>query len=157
MKKIGLLWLTGVLMLLPAGLVSCSDDDEGPGSVPELIGTWELVSSYYQYKENGKVVDEGTDTEGGLRVTFREDGTFQDAEYDNDSGWELYAEGGKWSYKDGKLSMNYYEDGELVEAQTAAVKELTGSRLVLETTFKYSDGGISIEEYSLGEFRKVSD
>ena len=37
-------------------LVSCSDDDKGPGSTEELVGMWEVVEGTEWEKEDGEIV-----------------------------------------------------------------------------------------------------
>lgn len=51
MKKINYLWLFGLLAVTILGFTACSDDDEGPGSSAELVGTWKLVNGYYVEKK----------------------------------------------------------------------------------------------------------
>lgn len=54
MKKTYLLFLLGLMSIMPFGFSACSDDDEKvPESSSALIGTWERISCTYQYKENG--------------------------------------------------------------------------------------------------------
>lgn len=155
MKKIIFLWLVSILMLLPISFVSCSDDDEeGVGSTSELVGTWEIVSRTYQWKEDGKIMEEGTENDSDTRITFSEDGTCKAAEYYNNKwNWD---ETGTWSYKNGKITIRSTYEGESY-SETATVKELTSSKLVLEYIDKYTEDGTSYEDYELSEYRKISD
>lgn len=140
-------------MLMPISFTSCSDDDDEIGSVSELVGTWEIVSRTYQWKEDGKVVDEETDNENDRRITFNEDGTYQVSEYYNKWYWD---EAGTWSYENGKLTIRSTYEGESW-SETATVKELTSSKLVLEYIDKYTEDGTSYEDYELSEYRKISE
>lgn len=154
MKRNNFLWLISILMLFPFSLVSCSDDDDegSVGSTSELIGTWESVSRTYQWKEDGEIIDEGVENDSDIRVIFNEDGTCRMAEYYNGTWhWE---DGGVWSYKNGKITI-IGSGGD--ERESATVKELTSSKLVLEFHDKYMEDGISYEDYGLVEYRKISD
>lgn len=153
MKRFDYLWLIGILMLVPLGFSSCSDsdDDENTGSASTLVGTWESVSYTYQWKEDGEVVDEGTEEDSSIRIRFHEDETCEIAEYYNGKwNWE---NPGTWKYKNGKITVTD-EDG---ESDTATVKTLTASKLVVEYHEKYTEDGILYEDYDLTEYRKISD
>lgn len=154
MRKINFLWLISILMLMPISFTSCSDDDDEIGSVSELVGTWEIVSRTYQWKEDGKVTEEGTESDNDLRITFNEDGTCKAAEYYNNKWNE--DEPGTWSYKNGKITIRSTYEGESW-SETATVKELTSSKLVLEYIDKYTEDGTSYEDYELSEYRKISE
>ncbi|MDR0989338.1 MAG: lipocalin family protein [Prevotellaceae bacterium] len=149
MKKIYSLGLMALLLLLPVGFGSCSDDDEGTGSASMLVGTWETVYQFLQEKENGIVVDEEENTER-VRVTFNEDGTYDSAEYYNGE-WDWNFEG-TWSYTNGKLTV--IEDG---DSFLLTVKTLTASKLVTEETARETYNGNTYEYYALTEFRKISN
>ncbi len=147
-------YINCLLAIMFLGFSACSDDDEdGVGSASELVGTWEKVSCTYQWKENGKVVDEETDNENDRRITFNEDGTYQVSEYYNKWYWD---DAGMWSYKNGKLTIRSTYEGENWSG-TATVKELTSSKLVFEYINKYTEDGTSYEDYELSEYRKISD
>lgn len=155
MKKINFLWLVGIFMLLPICLVSCSDDDEeGVGNKSDLVGTWESVSCTYQWKEDGVIVEEGTDSDNDMRIKFNEDGTYASAEYYNNK-WD-WEEEGTWNYKNGKITIRYEDEGESY-SESATVKALTSSKLVIEYIDRYTEDGISYEDYALWEYRKISD
>lgn len=131
---------------------ACSDDDEKvPESTSTLIGTWERISCTYQYKENGEIVGEGKD-EGddlvGFKLVFNEDGTCKSAEYHTDK-WDWFDEG-KWSYSNGIITITDNNESESIK-----VKILTDSQLVIEVMDKYTENGISYEDYELTEFRKI--
>ena len=83
-------------------------------------------------------------------MTFNEDGTHKKAEYYyNTWRWE---ECGTWSYKNGKITVA--NNG---ETETASVKELTSSKLVIELIEKGEEYGIPYESSSRTEYRKISD
>lgn len=143
-----------LLAIMVLSFSACSnDEEENVGSTSDLIGTWEIVSYTYQWKEDGKVVEEGIDNENDERITFYEDGTFEGAEY-YDGKWNR-SEQGTWSYKNGRITVwGTYEGG---SSESVTVKELTSSKLVVEYIDKYTEDGISYEDYGLTEYRKISD
>ncbi len=152
MRKINFLWLIGLLLLMPLGFTSCSNDDDEVGSASLLVGTWEIVSRTYQWKEDGKVVEEGSEHDNNSRITINEDGTYKVAEYYN-GRWN-WDEAGTWSYKNGKIMIRSTYEG---FSRTVTVKELTSSQSLLEYIDKYIEDGISYEYYELSEYRKISE
>ena len=154
MKKINFLWLVSILMLLPIGFVSCSDDDdEGVGSASDLVGTWEVTHNVWYEKENGVKKDGDTDDDkGDLRIIFKEDGTYISGEKDEDGNWD-WDEPCSWSYKDGKLTST----DKYGESETITLKELTSSKLVWEEYEEEYVGGRTLEYYNMYEYRKISD
>lgn len=165
MKKFNFIWLVSMLMLMPICFVSCSDDDDEIGVDPtgsDLVGTWEVVSEYNYYKENGRVEYDDTDTEYGegegfiLKITFKKDGTFlaYNAEYDDESNeWEEDSFNGTWSYQNGKLQeTGFWED----DTTTWTVKELTRTKLVIEIA-EGEDGYIPVEDYYKNHFEDYDD
>lgn len=134
---------------------ACSDDDDDSvGSTSDLVGTWEIVSYSYQWKEDGEVVDEGTSNDHDSRIVFNENGTCKDAEFYSGE-WHWNNEG-TWNYKNGKLTIKSTYEGE-TEITTATVKELTQSKLVVEAVDKYTEDGTVYEDWTLQEYRKVSE
>ena len=150
--------LIGVLMLIPISFTSCSDDDEEIGFSSLLVGTWESVSFSYQIKENGKVVDKRTEDDNSLRGIFNEDGTWNSAEYYNGT-WHYNDEiiWTHWSYKNGKIITESRDCYDEYYSESVTVKELTASKLVVESVENYTDDGISYEDYALIEYRKISE
>lgn len=152
MKKLNYLWLFGLLSVMALGFVACSDDDdEGPGSSTDLVGTWKLVSGYYVEKENGKIIseeeDDGSDDE---RFVFTADGDF-----------ESYVSGrlsddGTWAYKGDKISVTFNEEGD-VYTEFLKVLELTKTTLTVEYAEKEKEDGATYEYYSKETYRKVTD
>ncbi len=152
MKRFNFLLLLSFLMLAPVSFTSCSDDDDdnGNGSASELVGTWEIVSNTFIYKRNGEVIEEIDETEEGLTCTFYADGRMTQAE----------GETAKWSYKNGILTIKHagdWGDGWEEYDETWTVKELTSSKLVAESNDKYTEDGVTYEEYYRIEWRKVSE
>ena len=159
MKKLNYLWMLGLLMFAAVNFSACSsDDDEGPGSSSELVGLWESVSDKGWEKVNGKI-DYEWDDNGEFRLRFNSDGTYNEYEYDNGE-WELdLNDTGTWEYKNGKIYCTFYDEYEdYTYTNFVTVKELTSSRLVIETYFKETDeDGDVWEIYSLQEYKKVSE
>lgn len=157
MKKIYFICMVGLLLsAMMLGFSGCSDDDEEgtSGSSSELVGTWEIVHYKYQWKENGKVVDEDERDDSNTRLSFHENGTCEGAEYYNGK-WN-WGDKGTWKYKGGKLEITYEEEGDTYK-ESAIVKTLTASKLVVEFTDKFSEDGIDYEDYSLQEYKKIAD
>lgn len=151
MKKLNLLWLMGIMMLLPICFTSCSDDDdEVPGSSSSLIGKWEIIYNKYQYKEDGKIIEQGEGEASGIGLIFHENGTCEHGEYY--SGRWHWENMGTWIYKNGKISVT---DGGYTE--TVTVKKLTDSSLIVELFDKYTEDGVACEDYEYSEYRKISD
>ena len=67
------------------------------------------------------------------------------------SSWELDSEG-RWEYNKGKLSITYYDDEEGTTTDVGTVKELTTSRLVIES---YDIDEEWEESYALLTFKKI--
>ena len=144
MKKINFLWLVSILMLLPIGFVSCSDDDDEVGSdeigsSANLVGVWELVPDKTWVKENGEIIYD-TDEGSSIVIEFKADGTWN-LVYEEDEG--------TWNYKNGVLTTSGIEDDGEIYSTRSTVKELTATKLVIEG---YEEG---IFEHA--EYRKISD
>lgn len=159
MKKTSLLWLFALLLVLPLGFVSCSDDDdEGPGSAEELVGVWEPVYGRFIEKVDGKVVYE---FEGALsvedgdveRTRLNADGTYDIAEFRNNQ-WIWTSEVGEWSYSGNKITMKEKYD---TETEVATIKSFTGNKLAIEFEDTYTDSGISYYDYSYVELTRVKE
>ena len=135
MKKTYFLFLLGLMSIMIFGFSACSDDDEkDPESSSALIGTWERISCTYHLV--------------GFKLVFKEDGTCKSAEYHTDK-WDWFDEG-KWSYSNGIITITDNNESESIK-----VKTLTDSQLVIEVMDKYTENGISYEDYELTEFRKI--
>lgn len=96
MKKQSLSWLVLLLaVVLSVGFASCKDDDDDGGNT-SIIGTWrgDYSSGYYL-------------------ITFREDGTGVEQEYDREDGMGegmLSADPFSWA-QDGDRIIIRYDDG----------------------------------------------
>ena len=132
-------------------LVSCSDDDKGPGSTEELVGMWEVVEGTEWEKEDGEIVYEDDDYNGDLRYEFKANGTYN-RYYKSGSSW-YNDENGTYSYKKGTLTM-FDEDEE--ESYSATVKALTATTLEIESYASFNEGGIYYEAYVSFKFKRIS-
>ena len=139
-------YLYGCLMMAVCfSFAACSDDDDVDISASDLYGTWTVVTEEYNYKENGKVVESGTDNyeDGEWTITFNEDGTLIISEYgSNDQG--------TWSLKGNKLSFGYYDVN-----QTITIIEYNGNRAVVEGRDTYTDEGVKYDDYSKMTLKKI--
>lgn len=158
MKKLNYLWMLGLLMFAAVNFSACSgDDDEGPGSSSELVGLWEIVSDKGWEKVNGELAYEWNDEEErDFRLRFNSDGTYNEYEYENG---ELESDDtGTWVYKNGKIYCTFYDKyDDYTYTVSVTVKELTSSRLVVETNYKDTDEYGDWETYSLQVYKKVSE
>lgn len=150
MGKIKFLFLLGLLSVMTFSFSACSNDDGKIGSESDLIGTWESVSFYYLSKEDGEIVDEGRETDNSQRIKFNADGTCEVSE-NNNGQWNKRGQG-TWVYKKGELTI---KDGS-GETESGNVKELTSSKLVVESIDKYTDDGVDCEDIGEIEYRKIS-
>lgn len=155
MKKLNVLWLFALLLALPMGFTSCSDDD-GPGSSSDFVGTWEETYEKWICKEDGEVVEEGEDRDlSDYRMRLNADGTVDFGDYWN-SQWHWESNAAEWWYKNGKLYIKVTEGGE-EEIGWAKVVELSATKLAVETTDSYKENGIAYEDYEYQEYKKVAD
>lgn len=152
MKRVNWIFMTAICLLsvMALSFSGCSDDDEVSMSNSDLVGTWQLVRYHYQWKENGKVVEEGDEEDDSVMLRFEEDKTCYSAEHYNGK-WN-WSHKGSWNYKGGKIEV--FANG---ESEFATVKTLTSSKLIIESVDKYTEDGISYEDYALEEYRKVND
>ena len=152
MGKAKFLFLLGLLSAMTFSFSACSkDDDDTIGSEGDLVGTWESVAYYYQYKENGKVIEEEREADNTVRLKFNADGTCEYLEKSQDE-WQTELEG-TWIYKGGKL---FIKNAGSSQAELGNVKELTSTKLVIEVFDKWKDDGVTCEEIAIDEYRKIS-
>jgi len=119
MKK-NYLWITLIgLMVMAAGFVSCSKDDDDKES-GDIVGTWVSIEA------NCDGYIEKIPAEYAAKVTFKSDGTFCVIE-------KNHSDNGTWKYENGILSL-IHDDGEKVEIK---VKKLTSSTLIIEDSDDY--------------------
>ena len=131
-------WIYACMLIgMCMAFVSCNDDEDVSSS--ELVGTWSVTEDYYRFKEDGKVVEEGTDhyQTGEWTFTLNEDGTL----VMNDEG---YTQTGSWSVDGNKLYMTLGggEDGD-----TVTIKDFSKGKIVIEYKDSYTEDGISYEDY----------
>ena len=153
MKKINFLWLVSILMLLPIGFVSCSDDDDEVGSdeigsSANLVGVWKLVPDKTWVKENGEIIYD-TDEGSSLVIEFKADGTWNMVGHYTGEYLVYEEDEGTWNYKNGVLTTSGIEDDGEIYSTRSTVKELTATKLVIEG---YEEGIFEHVEY-----RKISD
>lgn len=154
MLKLKNLFIWGILSILTLGLASCSDDDD---KIPnELIGTWQLVSASEWEKENGKIIYEDTYNHNNEKVTFYDDGSYQSWDKNGYSDWELSTTG-TWKYKKGKLYITDDSGDEWDGTQTASVKNLSSSQLIMEFYEKYTESGTLYEYCETYEYQKIGE
>ena len=150
MKKLNYLYLLGLLLFAAVNFSACSDSDEPEqGSSSELVGLWEGVSIEGWFKYDGETV-EFEDNHNDARLQFNSDGTCESYEY-YDGSWDLDSEG-RWEYNKGKLSITYYDDYEGTTTDVVTVKELTASRLVVES---YDIDEEWEESYAVLTFKRI--
>lgn len=75
MKNFKSLMIAALAVMASITLASCSDDDDGPGSKADLVGSWESVHEEGWEKEDGEITDEWDDYGKSLRWNFYADGT----------------------------------------------------------------------------------
>ena len=134
MKKNRFFYLAMMLCTLALGLTSCEKDDDdenggGKSGSKELVGYWEAYSSTVKVYYDGEFIDEEYDDEdyGGWGNYFDSDGTLYEwEEYYGEVEMEYV---GKYTYKNGKITVSYGEHSE-----TAKVSQLTDSKLSIEYT-----------------------
>ena len=138
MKKNRFFYLAMMLCTLALGLTSCEKDDDenggGNSGSEELVGYWEVYSTTLKFYYDGEFVyeEEGTEDYGGWGNYFDSDGKLYEWEYDG----EMYMDYvGKYTYKDGKITVNKGE-----YSDTAKVTKLTESKLSYEYTETDEDG-----------------
>ena len=139
-------YLYGCLMMAVCfSFAACSDDDDNV-SASDLYGTWTIVSDEYSWKENGKVVESGTDNyeDGEWTLTFNEDGTC----VEQDGGSNYYM---TWSLKGNKLTMTD-DDG---DSDSCTIVENNGNRAVVEYRYTYTEDGVKYEEFDRMTLKKI--
>lgn len=144
-------WL-GCLFLALA-FVSCSSDDDEVGSSDSLVGSWKPVDQQGWEKENGEIVDEwsGTDSVDENSIfTFYENGTgvlsitYEDFDY-------TYNVNFTWKKSSNKLTCTV--NG---ESTTSTIKTLNSTTLIIEVNDKYTEDGVTYEEYSISTYRRLN-
>ena len=149
MRTLRLIGLAIVAIVMSVNFAACSDDDDD-FNTDDLVGLWEGVTSEFEEKENGQVVDqddaENIDDE---RIRFNSDGTLT-SYYKGVSTWVIEDEG-TWSVKDGKIYMR--GDGE----EVVKILELSPQKLVVEISESGVEDGISYSYYEKSTYKKITE
>ena len=149
MKILRLIGLTIVAIVMSVNFTACSDDDDD-FNVSDLDGLWEGVTSEFEEKENGQVVDKDTESLDDQRIKFNSDGTVI-SYYKSGSNWIVEDEG-TWNVKDGKIYMR--ADG---EEDVAKILELNSQILVVEISESGTEDGVSYSYYEKDTYKKITE
>mgnify|MGYP000048382002 FL=1 len=149
MKTLRLIGLAIVAIVMSVNFAACSDDDDD-FNTDDLVGLWEGVTSEFEEKENGQVVDKDTESLDDQRIRFNSDGTAT-SYYKSGSTWVVEDEG-TWSVKDGKIYMR--ADG---EEDVVKILELNSQRLVIEISESGIENGVSYSYYEKDTYKKITE
>lgn len=149
MRTLRLIVLAIVAIVMSVNFTACSDDDDD-FNISDLEGLWEGVTSEFEEKENGQVVDKDTESLDDQRIRFKSDGTIT-SYYKSGSNWIVEDEG-TWSVKNGKIYMR--ADG---EEDVAKILELNPQTLVIEISESGVEGGISYSYYEKDTYKKITE
>lgn len=143
MKTLRLIYAC-MMMSVCMAFAACSDDDDVNVSNEKLVGTWSVIEDAYNFKEDGKVVDSGTDryNEGEWTFTLNADGTCAVME-------DGYTDHGNWSAKGNKITFTIYD-----ESVTITVVEFSSSKMVIEYRDSYTEDGIKYDDYEKMTLKK---
>ena len=149
MRTLRLIGLAIVAIVMSVNFAACSDDDDD-FNTDDLVGLWEGVTSEFEEKENGQVVDqddaENIDDE---RIRFNSDGTL--TSYYKGGSTGVLEDEGTWSVKDGKIYMR--GDGE----EVVKILELSPQKLVVEISESGVEDGISYSYYEKSTYKKITE
>ena len=148
MRTLRLIGLAIVAIVMSVNFAACSDDDDD-FNISDLEGLWEGVTSEFEEKENGQVVDKDTESLDDQRIRFKSDGTLT-SYYKGGSTWVIEDEG-TWSVKDGKIYMR--GDGE----EVVKILELSPQKLVVEISESGVEDGISYSYYEKDTYKKITE
>lgn len=149
MRTLRLIGTTLLMVVLCLNFTACSDDDDD-FNVSDLEGLWEGVTSEFEEKENGQVVDKETESLDDQRIKFNSDGTVI-SYYKSGSNWIVEDEG-TWSVKDGKIYMRV--DG---EEDVVKILELNSQMLVVEISESGTEDGVSYSYYEKDTYKKITE
>ena len=149
MRTLRLIVLAIVAIVMSVNFTACSDDDDD-FNISDLEGLWEGVTSEFEEKENGQVVDKDTESLDDQRIRFKSDGTIT-SYYKSGSNWIVEDEG-TWSVKNGKIYMR--ADG---EEDVAKILELNPQTLVIEISESGVEDGISYSYYEKYTYKKITE
>ena len=151
MKTLRIIGMAVVAIIMSVNFAACGDDDDD-FSTADLEGLWEGISSDFVEKENGQVIDEGTEDLSDQRMKFNSDGTVI-GYYKTNGRWEMEDEVGTWSYKDGKLYTSVEGEGEMI----ANIIELNSERLVIGGSYSETEDGVKYEYQETSTYKKVAE
>ena len=149
MRTLRLIVFAIVAIVMSVNFTACSDDDDD-FNISDLEGLWEGVTSEFEEKENGQVVDKDTESLDDQRIRFKSDGTIT-SYYKSGSNWIVEDEG-TWSVKNGKIYMR--ADG---EEDVAKILELNPQTLVIEISESGVEDGISYSYYEKDTYKKITE
>ena len=149
MRTLRLIVLAIVAIVMSVNFTACSDDDDD-FNISDLEGLWEGVTSEFEEKENGQVVDKDTESLDDQRIRFKSDGTIT-SYYKSGSNWIVEDEG-TWSVKNGKIYMR--ADG---EEDVAKILELNPQTLVIEISESGVEDGISYSYNEKDTYKKITE
>lgn len=139
-------------------LVGCSDSDGGGSGddeiteykMSDLVGTWEIVHTKYTRKNNGKIVDSGSENVANEhdRFVFYSNGYFEFLEYDG---------GGNW-HEDGRGTF-YLRNGNFVfegnDFEDARILSLSKTKLVVKYKVTEEKGSSFIETEYIDTMERI--
>lgn len=156
MKKV--LWKVATciaVVLMSFSVYSCGDDDdENVGSVEEIVGVWEGVTSDEWAVEDGVREEENGKDITDERYEFKSDMTFE-LLHKSGGTWHV-SETGKWEHKSNTISLYYYypNDGgyDYEEPDVFKILEFSAASMTLEYYWKEP----GLELYAKMRYRKIS-
>ena len=129
------------------------DGTGGTGyTMSDLVGTWEIVHSQYTYRENGVVVESGSEdvSDDHNRFVFYSNGTFEFLEYSDTQG--------TW-HEDGKGTF-YLRNGQFVftgDIEEASILSLTKTTLVAKYKFVEDKGETIYEDEYIDTMERITN
>lgn len=150
MKKIrNYFVLMMVALMSVASFTSCNGDDDddpdSPAGNSKIVGTWKSTYRKFICKENGKIVEQYEEPDGGnLLWEFTSNGRI--IVTDGSS-----VDAGVYVLSGDKLTLTNDD----CETDVYYVKKLDSKNLEVEFTFKETDNGYTHEDYSYVIFRRL--
>jgi hypothetical protein len=142
---------TAFLAVLTLSLTSCPGDDPFKANPAALIGTWDMTTNHYIYKENGKIVTDETEPvpyAERTAITFKTDGScIAEHYYEGELDDTLP---GTWTLTDNVLTIN--ADGDRL---VHTVEKLDSRTLVISLSYQGVEEGVPYDEYESMTFAKA--
>jgi len=129
------------LFLLTATLTSCDKETKDDADVA-IIGLWQATKEIEVEFEDGKKVNEDTETDPGFYIEFRNDG-------------RIYEDGeltGTYQLSSDKKKLTVRSEDETIDYD---IKTLTKSSLILYREYDYTEDGKTYHETAEVHFRKI--